>query len=110
MPVYREDIVTKDFIKAALKSLGKFEDEVEIISLSSEAAIPKGENFVGDLATVDFTAQITGHFFILIFLAFFSWQNYCHNVTEKSGKDAFKSYKWIIKMLLPDTGKITCQD
>ncbi len=82
MDTYRSDFVDKDFLTKALRNVVKHDDQVEIVSFKSIPAMAKGENFLGDLATVEFMAKIT----------------------DKSGQDTYRSFKWIIKLLLPDTG------
>ena len=72
---YREDIVTEKLILEALRS--KYGTNVEITSMESESGSDKGENFMGDLASVELMANIDNE---------------------------EKKFHWIIKMMKPSSG------
>lgn len=81
MASFRSDIVTKDLILKALKRHEKGQI-VELVSFQVENGTEKGENFLGDLASVQIMAK----------------------VSSNDNQIQFKSYLWIIKMLKPDSG------
>ena len=81
MDSFRSDIVTKELILKALKS-HENSQHVELISYKVTNATEKGENFLGDLASVEIMAKIS----------------------QDENEERFKSYLWIIKMLKPDSG------
>ena len=78
MTHYRDDLVNEALLKNALKSFEKVK-QVEIVSMKVENGTDKGENFIGDLASVKFMAKIINE--------------------ENDNQHQFKSYHWIIKLL-----------
>ena len=71
---YRPDIINESLVLAAIQSLEKT-SEVQVTHIQSTNATEKGENFIGDLASVEVEAEVNGE---------------------------PKVYHWIVKMLKPD--------
>jgi hypothetical protein len=78
---YRSDIVNEDLLLKAIRAKERH-NNVTIITVKVDSAVAKGENFLGDLASVDLMVKIT----------------------PDDNQETFKSYKWIIKMLKPTVG------
>ena len=74
MSGYRSDIVDESLILAALKSFENTSD-VQVKVIKSDNATLKGENFIGDLASVEIEAEVKGR---------------------------HETYHWMVKMLKPD--------
>ena len=83
---FRSDIIDGELVLKALQSLHRDAEKIEINSFKSQNATAKGENFLGDLASLEVFAKIE------------------KASTGSTTQVQYKTFLWMVKMLKPDAG------